>query len=124
MTRVLLVDDDPAALEMMRTLFASWGYTVETALTGPAAIGSVKARCPDIVISDLIMPGMSGLELLKALKTDHCQAVFIMLTGYGTVRRGVEAIEAGADEVLLKPLDVDDLRATLARRGLSPAVQS
>lgn len=120
--RVLLVDDDAAALEMMRALFASWGYTVDSALTGRTAIELVKVHCPDFIISDLIMPGMSGLELLKALKTDHCKAVFIMLTGYGTVRRGVEAIEAGADEVLLKPLDVEALRTALVRRGL--AVQS
>lgn len=116
--RVLIVEDDPEALRMLRTLFASWGYTVDTASSGLAALVSVAAACPQIIVSDLIMPGMSGLELLHALRTQGCTMFFILLTGYGTVPRGVAAIEEGADEVLLKPIDTELLRTTLEHRGL------
>lgn len=118
--RVLVVDDNNDTLEMMQMLCTSWGYTVDTATSGHEAIAKVKARCPDVIISDLVMPEMSGLDLLRAIKAEACQTRFILLTAYGTVPRGVAAIEQGADEVLLKPLDADVLRVTLAQWGETP----
>lgn len=117
--RVLIVEDDADALQMLTLLFEGWGFVVDPALTGIAAIACFKGHCPDVVISDLVMPGMNGLELLHAIRqvNTECVFFFILITGHATVPRSVEAIEAGADEVLLKPIDLDMLRHLLEAHG-------
>lgn len=117
--RVLIVEDDADALQMLTLLFEGWGFVVDPALTGIAAIACFKGHCPDVVISDLVMPGMNGLELLHAIRqvNTDCVFFFILITGYATVPRGIEAIEAGADEVLLKPIDLTLLRHLLETHG-------
>lgn len=118
--RVLIVEDDNDNREFLCELLASWGYNCASAGSGEDALKLVQSWCPDVIISDLAMPGMSGLELLQAIRMsnrDCKRAAFFLLTGYATVSIGISAIELGADECLVKPLDVNVLRSMLESRG-------
>ena len=117
--RILIVEDDADSLKMLCLLLESWGYQVDEARRGDIALDKIRDNCPDVVISDLVMPGMSGLELLHAIRTERkeCLIFFILTTGYGTVQKGVRAITQGADEVIIKPIDPDDLFELLCRHG-------
>ncbi len=112
--KVLVVEDDPDALSVMLQLIGCWDYAVEGAASGEQALQLVEADCPDVVISDLMMPGLSGLDLLRALRRiEKCVIIFVLLTGHGSVSTAVEALSEGADQVLLKPFDMDKLHALL-----------
>jgi CheY-like chemotaxis protein len=117
--RVLVVEDDPQALAYVGEIFRLWGWTVDAVMTGQQALARVDDNCPDLIISDLVLPGMSGLELMTALRQQRsdCVVFFVLVTGYGTVTRAVSAIDAGADEVLLKPFNDEDVRLLLERNG-------
>lgn len=116
--KVLVVEDDDDCLRFMVVMLEGWGYLVDTATSGRHALQRIDEDCPDVVISDLMMPGMSGLELLQAIRAkENCDVFFFLLTGYGTVSTAVKAIEEGADECLLKPIDPDKLHALLLQRG-------
>lgn len=117
--RILVVEDDPACLSYLACVLRDWGYTVDEAPSAQEALERVSDHCPVVVISDLVMPGKSGLELLKEIRAikqpdgSPCVLFFILITGYGTVPKAVHAVLEGADEVLLKPVDPDLLKATL-----------
>ena len=117
--RVLVVEDDPHALGYIGEIFRMWGWTVDAVMTKRQALDRVDDNCPDLIVSDLVLPGMSGLELMKALREQRsdCVIFFVLVTGYGTVSRAVSAIDAGADEVLLKPFTDEDVRVLLERNG-------
>lgn len=116
--RVLVVEDDQATLTFLMELLRGWGYDTDGALTGTGALERMARRCPDVVISDLVMPGMSGLDLLQAIRAqEDCRVTFFLITGKCSVSVGVEAIERGADECLLKPFEPETLLARLEQRG-------
>ena len=112
---VLIVEDDPEGLKYLACLLEEWGYKVDRAYAAVEALALAKANCPAIVISDLVMPGMDGLEFLRRLKAQdpECLIFFILVTGHATVPNAVEAITEGADEVLVKPIDPDHLKFLL-----------
>jgi CheY-like chemotaxis protein len=115
MLKILLVEDEPDALEFMALLLKQLGYEVKAALNGEEALRLLRDDCPDVVISDLVMPGMSGDQLLAEIrKLDAaCPIFFILLTGHPTVSRVVDAVTRGADEVLLKPVELHKLADAL-----------
>jgi CheY-like chemotaxis protein len=120
--RVLVVEDDPPTLGYLAMLLQSWGYDVCCAGTATAAVDLIHAKCPSVIISDLILPGMDGVELLRELriapKRAGCEVgdpLFILLSGQATVSSAVRAIMEGADEVLVKPLDEMKLLSILQR---------
>ena len=106
--RILLADDDPDSLEGMRSLLAAWGYEVETAENGRAALDKVGVVHPSVVITDVVMPAMSGLELLEAVRRHEPDIHVIVMTGHDdeTHRR---------DAYLPKPVDAAKLKSLLAR---------
>lgn len=117
MRRVLIVEDDADTLEMLSLWLHRWGYACDEALSGEDALRLVSEHCPDVIISDLVMPGMSGLDLLKAIRTQNleCRSVFVLISGHTSVEVAVSAIEEGADECLLKPIEPEALRTLLLK---------
>lgn len=113
--RVLIVEDDAATRAGLAELVRAWGFTTESAADGIEALERVTTFRPAIVVSDLVMPRMGGLELLKALKADSGHIKVILLTAQGTVDSAVEAVKEGAEDYLTKPLDPHKLKRLLER---------
>jgi DNA-binding NtrC family response regulator len=112
--RVLIVEDDTATRVGLTELIRTWGFAAESAANGEEALALVTSFRPAIVVSDVIMPKMNGLELLRALKDeDHLRV--ILLTAQGTVETAVEAVKDGAEDYLTKPVDPQKLKRLLER---------
>ena len=105
--RLLVADDDPAIRKALRIILA--GYDVREAGDGAEALRSFEAEGADLVLSDLQMPAMGGLELLRRVKAADDTAAFIILTGAGTVENAVQALRLAADDYLVKPFIVDEV---------------
>lgn len=108
--RVLVVDDQEGSRKGLNQLLTTWGYEVQEAADGSEALEKAIAFKPAVVISDLVMPGMDGLELLKSLQQEIPFTVTILLTGQGTVETAVTAMKEGAYDYLTKPVDVARLK--------------
>jgi DNA-binding NtrC family response regulator len=113
--RILVVDDDGPSRKGLRALLTREGYHVEEAADGAEALEKARAFRPAIVVADLVMPRMNGLELLRALQDDLPFAVIILLTGHGTIETAVQAIKAGAYDYLTKPVDFTRLTLVLEK---------
>lgn len=114
MTRsVLLVDDDPAVLRVVGAFLETAGYEVFHEATGRGAIERFARQLPDVVVLDLRLPDMSGLEVLQQLR-DH-EAVVVLLTGHGDIETALEAMHLGAENFLTKPVDMPHLRIAVDR---------
>ena len=112
---ILVVDDEPSVREVLADYLDSQGYAVQSEANGERGIAALDKRAFDIVITDLRMPGMSGLDLLRRAREKHPDAEVIVITGYATIEDGVEAMRAGAYDFLLKPLRLGQLEAVLSR---------
>ena len=112
---VLVVDDDKAHRTMLSTLIGGWGYEIYEADDGATAINKVKERSYDLVLMDVRMVKMSGLEALDHIKSFNPAIPVIIMTAYSSVDTAVEAIKQGAHDYLTKPLDFDKLKITLER---------
>jgi two-component system response regulator HydG len=107
--RILVVDDEKSNLEAMEKLLGFEGYQVVTAMTAAAALQVLKKQSVDLVLSDLRMPGASGLELLRSLKNTYPDVPVVLLTAYGSVNDAVEAMKLGAVDFLSKPIRTEQL---------------
>lgn len=110
---VLLVDDDEAMREALAVLIESWGYRVTTAGDGVVARSQISRYSPDVIISDIVLPGMSGLDLLEQLRLDGVRSPIILITAHGTVGWAVEAMKRGAMDFVTKPVDHGHLRGLI-----------
>jgi two-component system NtrC family response regulator len=115
--RILVVDDDESLRWVTQAQLAQSGYDVAAAADAAGALEQVRNSPPDLVITDLKMPGMSGLDLLKAVRAEFPEIIVIMVTAFGTVETAVEAMKAGAYDYVTKPVNVDELRL-IVNRGL------
>jgi DNA-binding NtrC family response regulator len=113
--RVLVVEDDRATLYGLTELVRSWGYLAEGATDGEDALQKVTTFRPAIIISDLVMPRMDGLALLRVLRDQLSDLTIILLTAQGTVESAVEAIKEGAYDYLTKPVDTQRLQILLQK---------
>jgi len=111
--RVLIVEDDAAARGGLEQLVKSWGFIAESAADGEEALEKVTAFRPAIVISDLVMPRMDGLTLLRTLQQQGAEVTTLLLTAQGTVETAVEAMKEGAYDYLTKPVDLKRLKVLL-----------
>jgi DNA-binding NtrC family response regulator len=111
--KVLIVEDEPHALSGLAELVSGWGYRTETARDGIEALEKVTAWQPGIIVSDLKMPRMDGLELLTRLSETTTKTAVIMLTAQGSIEAAVEAMKSGAYDFIQKPVDPTRLRAIL-----------
>ncbi|HEX5201228.1 response regulator transcription factor [Paractinoplanes rhizophilus] len=111
MTSVLVVDDDPTMLEIVRTVLSSGGLEVETSSTGRDGLRAAHEHPPDLAVLDVTMPGMTGLEVCRALRDDAETAdiPIILLTGRGQWLDVASGFDAGADDYLVKPFTAQDL---------------
>jgi two-component system response regulator HydG len=112
---VLVVDDDPAHRTMLRTLLTGWGYAIEEADDGSRAIDRVREQAFDLILMDIRMIKVSGLEALEEIKAFNPAIPVIIMTAYSSVESAVEAMKNGAYDYLTKPLDFDELRLTMER---------
>ncbi len=111
--KVLIVEDEPHALSGLAELVSGWGYRTETARDGIEALEKVTAWQPGIIVSDLKMPRMDGLELLARLGESSEKIAVVMLTAQGSIEAAVEAMKNGAYDFIQKPVDAPRLRSIL-----------
>jgi len=113
--RVLIVDDETSILMLLKEALTAWGYHVATASTATEALAVVRTQVFDAAITDIRMPDMSGLELLKQLKAHDESIEVVIMTGYPTIASAVEALKEGAYDYLSKPLILDELKHLMQR---------
>ncbi len=114
-TRILAVDDEPFNLDLLEQELGEHGYAIERATTGREALKKIEAVRPDLILLDHQLPDLSGLEVLKEIRTEDNEIPVILITAYGTVERAVEAMKHGAYDFVLKPFDPDYLLLTIRR---------
>jgi two-component system KDP operon response regulator KdpE len=121
--KILIVDDEPQLRRVMSTTLVASGYTVEQARTGEEALNKLREHRPDLVLLDLNMPGMGGLETCREIRW-ACDAAIIILSVRNTEKDKVQALDAGADDYVSKPFSTPELlariRAALRRLPASP----
>jgi DNA-binding NtrC family response regulator len=108
-TRVLIVDDEEKFSEPLAERLTLRDYDVTTSQTGEDAIAKIKKYNYDVVVLDVLMPGMSGIETLGAIKKIKPLTEVIMLTGHATVESAIEGMKLGATDFLMKPCETEDL---------------
>lgn len=113
--RILIADDEEASREALQELLDGWGHRVDEASDGNEALRKAIELLPDVIITDLVMPGMDGLWLLRALREELPHVPVIVLSGRATIDSAIEAIREGAFDLLEKPLDSRRLRILLER---------
>jgi DNA-binding NtrC family response regulator len=114
-TRILVVDDDASLRRVLQVQLEQEGYVVASAASAQQTLSTLQVQPYDLVISDLRMPGVSGLELLRQIRLQHPEAIVIILTAFGTVETAVEAMKAGAYDYLTKPVHPDELSLVVGR---------
>ncbi|MBL8210768.1 MAG: sigma-54-dependent Fis family transcriptional regulator [Bryobacterales bacterium] len=113
--RILVVDDEESLRRVTQLKLQQAGYEANTAPDGPAAL-DILARSPqDLVLTDMKMPGMSGIELLARIKEEYPEVIVILVTAFGTIESAVEAMRLGAYDYLIKPINSDALKLVVSR---------
>jgi two-component system response regulator HydG len=127
--RILVVDDDKAHLTMLVAMLGSWGFAVDTADDGGSAVDRVRERAYDLVLTDVRMAEVDGIEALRRIKAYNPYLPVLIMTAYSSVDVAVQALKAGALDYLHKPLDFEELRRGIERaleqgRGLAKSQQA
>src|SRR5579884_1755756 len=110
--RILVVDDEPQILRSLRTSLTAGGYEVQTAASGEESLRLLEARLPDLVLLDLMLPGISGLDVCRAIRA-RSSVPIIVLSARGEERDKVAALDLGADDYLTKPFGIEELLARI-----------
>jgi DNA-binding NtrC family response regulator len=113
--RILIVDDDNDIISFLHDIFLENGYEPTGYTSGQKALEALKEQDFDLLLADLMMPEMDGIELLKYALKANPSLVVIIMTGYGTIRTAIHAKKAGAFEYILKPFKLSDLLMTISR---------
>ncbi len=117
--RVLLVDDEKEFVSTLAERLSLRKIKTAIATDGNEALQIIESDCPDIVLLDLKMPGLDGLEVLKQIKAINKRIKVLILTGHGSTREGIEGMRLGAFDYLMKPIDIDDLILKLEEAAAS-----
>jgi len=115
--RILIVDDNATNLKLVAYLMKANGYTVDTALDAESAILAIRNHHPDVILMDIQLPGIDGLELTRRLKADPAtrDIVIVAVTAYAMKGDQAKALAAGCDDYITKPIDTRTLPETIAR---------
>jgi DNA-binding NtrC family response regulator len=124
---VLVADDDPSILEILKLGFRTRGYEVITASDGKSAIQAIEQNRPDLLVLDIEMPHLTGIEVLRHLRKDWPTLPVVIMTAHGTISLAVEAMKEGATEFITKPFEMEQLllviQKALEREGLRREVE-
>jgi len=120
---LLIADDEPNIRRVLQAIFIKDGYEVHVAENGVKALEWATANPVTLLITDLIMPDMNGVELIQKVKQRHPNAVAIVITAYATIKTCVDAMRYGASDYITKPFDMDEIRAVV-KRAVSRAAES
>ncbi len=107
--KILLVDDEADFAVTLAERLRLRGLTVETAFDGEQALEKIEQDLPRIVVLDVMMPGLGGMEVLQRVREDHPDLPVILLTGHGSTRDGIEGMRMGAFDYLMKPIKIEEL---------------
>ena len=110
---VLLVDDEEEFVSALSERLMLRGIEVDSALNGEEALARLVEKEFEVVILDVMMPGLGGLEVLRQIKTTHPNTQVILLTGHGSTREGIEGMRLGAFDYLIKPVDIEEMMARM-----------
>ena len=113
--RILVVDDDENLRWVLQTQLEQMGYSAITAANGAAALEAIDKEPPALVLTDLKMPGISGMELLEQIRRDYPEIPVVIITAFGTIQSAVQAMRSGAYDYLTKPIDYDELGLAVNR---------
>jgi signal transduction histidine kinase len=113
--QILIVDDEADVLDLCRRILVTKGYKVKTAHNGLEAIELAQQESFDLLLTDIKMPGITGLEIAQALKKSDSDVICVTMTGYSTMDMVLEALKLGIDEFILKPFTPDELSSTIAK---------
>lgn len=113
--KILIVDDDPRICETLSDILVEEGYQIVTAFNGHEALEKIRKDSFNMVITDVKMPIMDGISLLKEIEKTHATIEVILITSYGNEGQQVEATRLGAYEYLNKPLNLDQLKGIIAQ---------
>src|SRR4051812_44325383 len=113
--RILIVDDEESTRELFAELLQRWGYDVDQTADGHGALKIAAESHPDVIISDLVMPKLDGLALVRALREEQPDTPVVIITGKGTIDAAVEAVREGVFDFVEKPLDPARLKVILPR---------
>jgi len=113
MKKILIIDDEQEIRKLLGDSLKRHGFEVEIAFDGQEGLEKVKLTNPDLVLCDISMPGLSGVEVLKKIKQFNQDIIVIMLTGYGTMESAIECIKLGAYGHIAKPIELDKLLVLL-----------
>src|SRR5688572_18107147 len=111
--RLLVVDDDRAILTLVGTIALNHGFDVATTVDGADAMNQLKHRPADLVLLDLRMPGVTGLDVLRSIRAINPRSKVVLMSGYATIDSAVEAVKLGAMDYLTKPFDLQRLHQLL-----------
>jgi DNA-binding NtrC family response regulator len=115
MDTILIIDDEKSLLDVLSLVFKKEGYEVRTATSGGEALEILGSNSIDLVITDIRMPHLSGIEILKYIKSNIPEVPVIVITAYGSIKQAVEALKAGALDYIVKPFDVEELKILVVR---------
>ncbi|MEE6296116.1 response regulator transcription factor [Georgenia wangjunii] len=125
--RALVVDDEPALGELLSTVLRYEGWDVDTALTGHAAVRAARQEKPDVIVLDVMLPDLTGLEVLRRIRGLHPAVPVLFLTAKDAVEDRVAGLTAGGDDYVTKPFSLEEvvarLRALLRRAGATTATE-
>lgn len=107
--RVLVVDDEPDFRSALATRLERRGFDVDLAADGAEALGAASASPPDVVVLDVLMPGLDGIATLRRFRSEHPEIPVILLTGHASASSGIDGMRLGAFDYLTKPVPVEEL---------------
>jgi len=110
MSNILIVDDEQSYRQLLTLVFESDGHSIRTAANGREAVQLVAAEAPDVIVSDVRMPDMDGIEMLRAVRETHADLGVVFMTAHASVESAREAFKLGADDFVTKPFDVEELK--------------